>query len=105
MSVLRLDRVSKRFGDFLAVDDLTFSVPEGLIFGFLGNILQLKNIDSNTQLVLKGLIILTAVLLQEGQIAVWWKRIRTRLTRPDASSLDQLRRSEEPQTDLKSIKK
>ena len=76
-----------------------------LIFGFLGNILQLKNIDSNTQLVLKGLIILTAVLLQEGQIAVWWKRIRTRLTRPDASSLDQLRRSEEPQTDLKSIKK
>jgi simple sugar transport system permease protein len=77
-----------------------------LIFGFLGNILQLKNIDSNTQLVLKGLIILTAVLLQEGQIAVWWKRIRTRLTRPDASSLEQLRRSqEEPQTDLKSIKK
>jgi simple sugar transport system permease protein len=37
-----------------------------LIFGFLGNILQLNNIDSNTQLVLKGLIILAAVLLQEG---------------------------------------
>jgi ABC-2 type transport system ATP-binding protein len=36
VSVLRLDRVSKRFGDFLAVDDLSFSVPEGQIFGFLG---------------------------------------------------------------------
>src|ERR1700747_1317775 len=47
-----------------------------LIFGFLGNILQLKNIDSNTQLVLKGLIILTAVLLQEGQLGVRWKQFR-----------------------------
>lgn len=48
-----------------------------LIFGFLGNILLLKNIDSNTQLVLKGLIILAAVLLQEGQLGVWWKRLRS----------------------------
>jgi len=47
-----------------------------LIFGFLGNILQLRNIDSNTQLVLKGVIILTAVLLQEGQLGVLWKQIR-----------------------------
>jgi len=47
-----------------------------LIFGFLGNILQLRNIDSNTQLVLKGVIILVAVLLQEGQLGVLWKQIR-----------------------------
>jgi simple sugar transport system permease protein len=47
-----------------------------LIFGFLGNILLLKNIDSNTQLVLKGLIILGAVLLQEGQMAGWLRRVR-----------------------------
>jgi simple sugar transport system permease protein len=47
-----------------------------LIFGFLGNILQLRNIDSNTQLVLKGVIILAAVLLQEGQLGVRWKQIR-----------------------------
>jgi simple sugar transport system permease protein len=47
-----------------------------LIFGFLGNILQLRNIDSNTQLVLKGGIILAAVLLQEGQLGVRWKQIR-----------------------------
>jgi simple sugar transport system permease protein len=39
-----------------------------LIFGFLGNILQLRNIDSNTQLVLKGVIILVAVMLQEGNV-------------------------------------
>ncbi len=39
-----------------------------LIFGFLSNILQLNNIDSNTQLILKGMIIIAAVLLQEGRM-------------------------------------
>jgi simple sugar transport system permease protein len=39
-----------------------------LIFGFLSNILQLNNIDSNTQLILKGVIIIAAGLLQEGRI-------------------------------------
>ena len=39
-----------------------------LIFGFLSNILQLNNIDSNTQLILKGMIIIAAVLLQEGRL-------------------------------------
>jgi simple sugar transport system permease protein len=46
-----------------------------LIFGFLGNILQLRNIDSNTQLVLKGVIILTAVMLQEGNMRLWLRRM------------------------------
>jgi ABC-2 type transport system ATP-binding protein len=36
LSVLTLDQVVKRFGDFTAVDNLSFSVPEGGIFGFLG---------------------------------------------------------------------
>jgi ABC-2 type transport system ATP-binding protein len=36
MSVLTLDHVVKRFGDFTAVDDLSFIVPEGGVFGFLG---------------------------------------------------------------------
>jgi len=49
-----------------------------LIFGFLTNILLLKNINSNIQFVLKGSIILAAVLLQEGQVALWWKRLRAR---------------------------
>lgn len=47
-----------------------------LIFGFLSNILVLKNIDSNLQLVLKGLIILGAVSLQEGQFGTLLKRLR-----------------------------
>ena len=35
-SVLLLDTVTKRFGDFTAVDGLSFAVPEGGVFGFLG---------------------------------------------------------------------
>jgi ABC-2 type transport system ATP-binding protein len=35
-SVLVLDEVTKRFGDFTAVDALSFAVPEGGVFGFLG---------------------------------------------------------------------
>jgi ABC-2 type transport system ATP-binding protein len=33
---LEIDRVTKRFGTTLALDDLSFSVPRGRIFGFLG---------------------------------------------------------------------
>ena len=36
MTALVLDQVVKRFGDFTAVDDLSFSVPDGGVFGFLG---------------------------------------------------------------------
>ena len=36
MSVLRLDSVTKRFENFTAVDDLSFEVPQGGVFGFLG---------------------------------------------------------------------
>src|ERR1051325_5906183 len=36
MGVLDLDHVVKTFGDFTAVNDLSFSVPEGGVFGFLG---------------------------------------------------------------------
>jgi ABC-2 type transport system ATP-binding protein len=33
---LEIDRVTKRFAQTLALDDLTFTVPKGRIFGFLG---------------------------------------------------------------------
>ena len=33
---LKLSRVTKRFGDFVAVDDLTLTVPEGSFFALLG---------------------------------------------------------------------
>jgi len=36
MTALSLDAVVKRFGDFTAVDHLSFSVPESGVFGFLG---------------------------------------------------------------------
>ena len=36
MSILALERVSKRFDQVLAVDDLSFSVEPGTVFGFLG---------------------------------------------------------------------
>jgi simple sugar transport system permease protein len=68
-----------------------------LIFGFLGNILQLRNIDSNTQLVLKGVIILVAVLLQEGQLGVLWKQIRaySKVIEHGREVVDQSRQVEE----------
>lgn len=47
-----------------------------LIFGFLSNILQLNNIDSNTQLILKGLIIVAAVLLQEGRLEEFFAAVK-----------------------------
>ncbi len=52
-----------------------------LIFGFLSNILQLNNIDSNTQLVLKGIIIVVAVLLQEGRFEEIFVMAKDRLGR------------------------
>jgi ABC-2 type transport system ATP-binding protein len=36
VDVLRLRDVTKRFGDFVAVDDLSFSVADGQVVGFLG---------------------------------------------------------------------
>src|SRR5579864_9029546 len=36
MNVLSLDSVTRRFGDFVAVSDLSFSIDEGQVVGFLG---------------------------------------------------------------------
>jgi ABC-2 type transport system ATP-binding protein len=35
-TTLRVENVTKRFGDFTAVDDLSFEVRRGRVFGFLG---------------------------------------------------------------------
>jgi ABC-2 type transport system ATP-binding protein len=35
-TVLEVERVIKRYGDILALDDVTMTVPRGAIFGFLG---------------------------------------------------------------------
>jgi ABC-type multidrug transport system ATPase subunit len=36
MNAIEIDHLTKRFGDFTAVDALSFAVPKGTIFGFLG---------------------------------------------------------------------
>jgi ABC-2 type transport system ATP-binding protein len=35
-SAITIDRVTKRFGDVVAVNDLSLSVPEGSVYGFIG---------------------------------------------------------------------
>ena len=50
-----------------------------LIFGLLSNILQLHNINSNLQLVLKGLIIIGTVLVQERNAREIFVRFRLAL--------------------------
>ena len=60
-----------------------------LIFGLLSNILQLHNINSNLQLVLKGLIIIGTVLVQERNAADLLSFLRLPALRPaqkDASA-------------------
>jgi simple sugar transport system permease protein len=52
-----------------------------LIFGLLSNILQLHNINSNLQLVLKGLIIVGTVLVQERNLADLWSFARMPVNR------------------------
>ncbi len=54
---------------------ITGTIAGVLIFGFLGNILLLNNIDSNTQLLLKGIIIVAAVFLQQTPLSqLRWRR-------------------------------
>ena len=36
MDAIQLEHVTKRFGDFTAVNDVSLSVPEGSIYGFIG---------------------------------------------------------------------
>jgi len=60
-----------------------------LIFGYLNNILQLRAVPQDWQLLLKGIIIVLAVWLQEGQLGSWarglWQATFSRPTREAAS--------------------
>jgi simple sugar transport system permease protein len=56
-----------------------------LIFGLLSDILQLQNIDSNVQLVMKGLIIVCTVLVQEQNLGQLLTRRRSHALSPAAS--------------------
>jgi simple sugar transport system permease protein len=47
-----------------------------LIIGYLSNILNLMEVSSEIQDILKGVIIVGAVLIQEGTVVRWLKKIR-----------------------------
>ncbi|MBN3036566.1 MAG: ATP-binding cassette domain-containing protein [Bacteroidales bacterium] len=36
MTAVKLDRITKRFGKYTAVDELSLVVPEGSVYGFIG---------------------------------------------------------------------
>ena len=36
MDAIKVDSLTKKFGDFKAIDNISFNVEEGEIFGFLG---------------------------------------------------------------------
>lgn len=62
-----------------------------LIFGLLSDILQLQNIDSNVQLLMKGLIIVCTVLVQEqnfGQLISRWRFSRSREAKVDPKTAE-----------------
>lgn len=65
-----------------------------LIFGLLSNILQLHNINSNLQLVLKGLIIIGTVLVQERNAREIFARFR--LSMPAAAKSEASREERPP---------
>ncbi|MBY5359905.1 ABC transporter permease [Rhizobium leguminosarum] len=65
-----------------------------LIFGLLSNILQLHNINSNLQLVLKGLIIIGTVLVQERNARDILARFR--LTMPGSAGSEASREERPP---------
>ncbi|MBY3238813.1 ABC transporter permease [Rhizobium leguminosarum] len=71
-----------------------------LIFGLLSNILQLHNINSNLQLVLKGLIIIGTVLVQERNARDILARFR--LTMP-GSARSEASREERPPKETMSL--
>ena len=42
---IRFENVTKRFGDFTAVDDVTFRVERGEILGFLGTVIGIDTLS------------------------------------------------------------
>ncbi|MFQ6098782.1 MAG: ABC transporter permease, partial [Armatimonadota bacterium] len=56
-----------------------------LIFGYLSNIFTLIGWPTDVQLALKGVIIVLAVLLQEGQLSRWARTAWLRLAGPSGS--------------------
>jgi len=65
--LLEVRNLTKRFGDFLAVDDLSFSVNEGDVYGFLGQ----NGAGKSTTL----RMLLTLVRPTQGEIQIFGKSL------------------------------
>ena len=68
-NAIEVKNIQKKFGDFVAVDDLSFVVPQGKIFGFLGPNGSGK---STTLRMILGLITPT-----EGNIELFGKKLKS----------------------------
>lgn len=62
-AVIEVKGLTKRFGDFMAVDDLSFSVPAGVVYGFLGQ----NGAGKSTTL----RMLLTLIQLTAGDISIF----------------------------------
>jgi simple sugar transport system permease protein len=69
-----------------------------LIFGLLSDILQLQNIDSNVQLLMKGLIIVGTVLVQEQNLGQLFARWRSSAPSPPPTRTGSVESSRPPTT-------
>ncbi|MCO7175444.1 ABC transporter ATP-binding protein [Sporolactobacillus kofuensis] len=67
MSVIELSHISKRFGKFVAVDDLSFTVEKGEFFGFIGPNGAGKSTTMN--------MILNFIKQSRGEIALFGQQI------------------------------
>ncbi len=68
--ILQLEHIVKQYGDFRAVDDVSFSLPDGIIFGLLG-----PNGAGKTTLIR---IITTIIPADEGQVFIAGERLHER---------------------------
>lgn len=66
---IEVQNIRKKFGDFVAVDDLSFNVPKGEIFGFLGP----NGSGKSTTL----RMILSLIKPTDGEINLFGKKLRT----------------------------
>lgn len=69
MAAIDIQQVTKRFGDFTAVNDVSLSVPEGSIYGFIG-----PNGSGKTTTIR---MIMNILLPDAGTVAVFGKRSST----------------------------
>lgn len=67
MDALEVEKVTKRFGKFLAVKNLTFSIPQGIIYGLLG-----PNGAGKTTTIR---MVMNIIIPDEGQIKVLGRRM------------------------------